>query len=338
MALRSSLLGSLLVLIFVLVMPQAFAEQNGEKIYHDYCSVCHGDQGDGQSRAQRGLIPAPRDFTTPQAAVDLPRKRMMAVVRNGKPGTAMTGWAKRLTEGEIESVVDYIRDTFMMSSTTDELRTGRRLYAEYCSVCHGDKGQGSVWAQSGLNPAPVNFTEPASIQRLNRDRMIFSVTYGRPETAMSGWGRRLTSEDVASVVDYVRSAFMGLADVDSAVPEAAAAKIEAGQAADMPNGLQGNAAIGGGLYQSNCAECHGVSGDGQGPRAYFIFPKPRNFQQPAVKAKYSRGFLFEAISKGRLRSEMPAWDKVWTDQQIADVAEYVYEVIINPSAIPDAGL
>jgi len=35
-------------------------------------------------------------------------------------------------------------------------------------------------------------------------------------------------------------------------------------------------------------------------------------------------------SKGRLRTEMPAWEKVFNQQQIADVSEYVFNTFINP--------
>jgi mono/diheme cytochrome c family protein len=33
-------------------------------LYHNYCSVCHGDKGDGRSRATGSLSTVPRDFTT----------------------------------------------------------------------------------------------------------------------------------------------------------------------------------------------------------------------------------------------------------------------------------
>jgi mono/diheme cytochrome c family protein len=34
-----------------------------DALYHNYCSVCHGDRGDGNSRARNSLVPPPRDFT-----------------------------------------------------------------------------------------------------------------------------------------------------------------------------------------------------------------------------------------------------------------------------------
>ncbi len=102
-------------------------------------------------------------------------------------------------------------------------------------------------------------------------------------------------------------------------------------ATPMPKNLAGNAARGKAFFDKNCAECHGVKGDGQGPRAYFINPKPRNFLTAESRGFLNRPALFAGISNGKLGSEMPAWDKVIDEQQIADVAEYVFTAFIRPS-------
>jgi mono/diheme cytochrome c family protein len=98
----------------------------------------------------------------------------------------------------------------------------------------------------------------------------------------------------------------------------------------LPNGLKGDAKRGGVFYLANCATCHGTRGDGAGPRAYFINPKPRNFIEDASRARLNRVALYAAVSDGRNGSEMPAWKQVSTPQQIADVAEYVFRSFIQP--------
>src|SRR5262245_23812623 len=57
---------------------RASADSPPAALYHNYCSVCHGDQGDGQSRARGSLNPPPRDFTTAYALSELSRERMVA--------------------------------------------------------------------------------------------------------------------------------------------------------------------------------------------------------------------------------------------------------------------
>lgn len=97
----------------------------------------------------------------------------------------------------------------------------------------------------------------------------------------------------------------------------------------MPQGLKGDLTKGRDFFMQNCYTCHGVTGGGDGPRAYFINPPPRNFLLETSRQYLNRPALFEAISKGRTGSEMPAWGKVLNDQEIADVAEYVFQSFIR---------
>lgn len=44
------------------------------------------------------------------------------------------------------------------------------------------------------------------------------------------------------------------------------------------NGSADPLALGKQVYENHCAQCHGTNGDGDGPAARFLYPKPRNFQ------------------------------------------------------------
>jgi cytochrome c oxidase cbb3-type subunit III len=231
------------------------------------------------------------------------------------------------------------------------------LYHNYCSVCHGDKGDGRSRAQGSLNPPPRDFTAPTVKVELSKERMLKSVTYGRPDTAMTGFKTQLSAQDIEAVVDYIRGGFMGISNVEGisgtsagarqAPPHAAQGPVRLGMgaaarpsatpasanmAAPLPYGLKGDSVKGAAFYMSNCATCHGTTGDGRGPRAYFINPKPRNFLHPASAQEFNRVALFNAISAGKLGTEMPAWNKVLTQQEIADVSEFVFQRFIRPSA------
>jgi mono/diheme cytochrome c family protein len=314
-------------------------------LYHNYCSVCHGDNGDGQSRARGSLNPPPRDFTTAQALSELTRPRMVAAVKAGVPNTAMVGFQSQLTERQIDAVVDYVRDTFMRASSTADASRGRQIYAKSCSVCHGDRGTGSVWAGANLKPPPRDFSAPAARAELTRERMLAAVAGGRPGTAMTGFASQLKSDEIAQVVDFIRGAFMRV-DADAAIsgtlahglprgasaPVAAAPKpIRVDMKLPMPGGLVGDAAAGAKFYNANCATCHGVKGDGKGPRAYFINPKPRVLISAESRALFNRPAIYAGVSAGRLGTEMPAWDKVLTPQEIANVSEYVFRSFTRPA-------
>ena len=289
-----------------------------DALYHNYCSVCHGDRGDGNSRARNSLVPPPRDFTR---APDLTRDTMLAVVTHGKSGTAMVAWTTQLDEKQIEAVVDYIRSTFMQIALDPLLQRGRSLYARNCMVCHGERGQGANAASIGPAP-PRDFTTLQARVELTRERMIRSVTQGRADTAMAAFAGRLPAQDIEAVVDYVRASHM--------LP-ATGAFASSASSLTLPfqNGLSGNADKGVKIFTANCTACHGVKGDGNGPRAYFINPRPRNFIDPAFGSSFNRPAIFNAVSEGRQGTEMPAWSKVLDNQAIADVSEFVFQRFVH---------
>ncbi len=330
---RSFLL--VLALAALAIPAEAARGINAEALYHNYCSVCHGDRGDGRSRARTSLVPPPRDFTEPRAAAALPRELMIAITREGKAGTAMVGWKTQLSDAEIEAVVDYIRGAFMQPERNAALGRGRAVYAGNCAVCHGDRGQGAVWAAGNMLRPPRAFTSPAAQAELTRERMVAAVVHGRPGTAMAGFATQLAQADIDAVVDFIRAEFMrapapGISGTSAHAGRAPAAAVAADMSLPLPRGLKGRAERGARFYEANCATCHGAKGDGQGPRAYFINPKPRNFVEPGVRAYLNRPALFAAIAAGRTGTEMPAWDKVIGDQEIADVAEYVFRAFVRP--------
>lgn len=212
------------------------------------------------------------------------------------------------------------------------------IYAESCSVCHGDDGRGAVWGQASLSVPPRNFRTAESRSELTRERMIASVVAGRPGTPMPGFGTQLDLQQISAVVDYIHENFMtppenANPDVPGLPGNTAYGPIggSAQKAAPARGDFDGDAARGAILYAANCVDCHGANGGGDGPRAYFIFPKPRNFHDPATREYLDRGNLFNGIKFGVVGKEMPAWGKVWSDEQIADVAEYVYRQFLTPS-------
>lgn len=297
-------------------------------LYHNYCSVCHGDRGDGNSRAKGSLIPPPKDFTR---APELTRDTMITIITHGKPGTAMTGWRTQLNDKEIAALADYIRATFMQVALDPKLQRGRIVYAQNCMVCHGDRGQGAP-AAAGLIPAR-DFTTPQARAELTRDRMLSAVNNGRPNTAMAAFANRLPASDIEAVVDYVRAGLMlpATGGISGTNAHAGRNTKDSAEGMNLPfaNGLTGDPLKGEKMYMANCATCHGTKGDGKGPRAYFITPKPRNFIDKNFRLAFNRPAIYTAVHDGRLGAEMPAWSKVLTEQEMTDVSEFVYRRFVQ---------
>lgn len=307
----------------------AAAADDPARLYQEFCAVCHGEKGDGQSRARQGLVTSPRDFTTPGLATTLPRASMLDAVLNGRPGTAMVAWRDRLSPAQAAAIVDYIRAAFMRPAASAGGGRGAQIYTATCSVCHGEEGGGALWASTALQPPPRNFRHA----RLARKRMLRAVRHGRPGTAMPAFGTQLSEADITAVVDYIRASLMPEGMAEEAEPQPLRHQHDHSAPDDvLPGGLIGNAAAGKALYDANCVACHGERGDGEGPRAYFIFPRPRNFLTEVSHHILNRPELFNAIKRGIVGREMPAWGKVLSDQQIADIAEYVYGTFVHPTA------
>ena len=344
-------------------------------LYLKNCSICHGDKGDAQTRTRSGMTPKPRDFTTAEAAIELTRERMIKSVTNGRPGTAMVAHKGRLSEAEIASLVDYVRTNFMrlkaakQGGVTVAVSLGEKVYTKHCSVCHGDDGNSAYWAQSGLNPPPRDFTSPEAQSDLTRERMIQSVTKGRSGTGMMPFSTRLSAEEITAVVGFIRFKFMGLnpdkdtgaapmAQISSAktiaakhpvpkpatepqpvpalgMPGAMSSSNTGGHAIivditeAMSNKLKADIQWGRDFYMKNCFTCHGVKGEGDGPQAYFNRPRPRDFTSEASRQILNRPRLFDGITKGRVGTVMPAWGKVLTEQEIANLTEFVFKVFIQ---------
>jgi mono/diheme cytochrome c family protein len=220
----------------------------------------------------------------------------------------------------------------------------KALYHNYCSVCHGDKGDGKSRATGALSTLPRDFTNESARAELSVERIAAAIAHGRPGTAMTGWKTQLSDKDIAALAQYVHQRFVlgqaaaggsdgsnisGTRAHGGREADAVSTSARVDMTAGLPNGLKGDPRRGGAFYLANCATCHGARGDGAGPRAYFINPKPRNFIDEAARARYSRPLLYVSVSEGRVGTEMPAWKHVSTAQQMADVSEYVFQAFVQ---------
>jgi mono/diheme cytochrome c family protein len=312
------------------------------------CAGCHGEDGSGDS--------AGNDFGSPEAVASLTRQAMIETALHGHPDTTGADQIPELGTQQISEIVDYIRDALMLPAPLADASVGRSIYARTCSVCHGERGDSASWVKNSLNPAPFDFTSDRAKRELNRQRMIRSVRYGVRETAMMPFATQLSREEIAAVVDYIRANFVkpdevAAADEQTAMAghgaanhsqggghghDHAAASADFDPDAAFPDDLIGNYAAGEIFYENNCAECHGLDGDGDGRRAYFMRRKPQDFTSPKARAELNRPHLFAAVSNGTTQTDMSAWSKVLDAQQIADVAEYVFRAFIHPTAAEPA--
>jgi len=82
-------------------------------------------------------------------------------------------------------------------------------------------------------------------------------------------------------------------------------------------------------YEMECSGCHGRNGDGAGPAATFLEPRPRNFRRGAYKftttstgMRPKRSDLFGTITRGLAGSAMPSF-RLLNEERRHDIVEYV---------------
>lgn len=107
------------------------------------------------------------------------------------------------TEGMVETDNYYIKKKFY---TQQNLNAGQAVFDIHCAICHGRDADGS-----GARAAIMSEAKPRMLSNLKwlhtRDdlRMLRSIKYGVPGTAMTPWGDQTNSLQRMQLVMYIRT-------------------------------------------------------------------------------------------------------------------------------------
>ena len=268
----------------------------GDDLYAENCAACHGDNGEG------GIGPGLNSRDLLQMTTD---EALFSLTRTGVPGTIMPAWAQAFggpfTDEQIAQMVAFIRaweptapEPTPSATEPDPVR-GALIYAQTCSICHGENGQGT-----DITPA-LNDSE--RLNKLTDAWYRNTIAHGRPAKGMPTWGTVLAPAQINDLVallatwreggtvsadiplnrhlsnglfaikqfDNPDAEFflnLALAQADSAqteviqevialVQENRLFEAEASLITLLPPEEMGQA-----LYESNCAPCHGSDGGG----------------------------------------------------------------------------
>ena len=80
----------------------------GATVYAQHCASCHGPNGKGDGPAATALLPPPKDISRPRTEAERMPPSRVEIIRNGKPGTAMVGFATVLKPDELAAIEAYI--------------------------------------------------------------------------------------------------------------------------------------------------------------------------------------------------------------------------------------
>lgn len=83
------------------------------------------------------------------------------------------------------------------------------------------------------------------------------------------------------------------------------------------------------VYKTNCASCHGATGQGDGAAAATIVPKPRNFTKEPLKFGESEDQMFRTVSEGIPNTQMPSWKTTLDEKARRAAVAFVRSIRIS---------
>ena len=290
----------------------ASLHERGRAIYNFRCYYCHGYSGDARTLASTFLTPAPRDFTASDPA-RLTRQDMLAALRQGRPGTAMAPFTGILSEAEMQAVVDFVRQEFMVSKAVNTRYHTREngwpdheRYRDAFPFATGAIGLDVAWDR--LTPGQQRG------KRLYLASCVSCHDRGRPVADPIVWEARPLS--------YPRNNYQpGTSGPPDAISSASPYGLH-----DIPPklaSLNAQERSGERLFQANCAFCHAADGTGKNWIGSFMEPHPRNLTDPQFMGGMTRARLRTVIRDGLPDTSMPAWGSVLEPREIDAVIAYI---------------
>ena len=86
--------------------------------------------------------------------------------------------------------------------STEAREHGRKLFLQYCALCHGERADGRGVRQQALSTPPRDFTDRAWRERTSPRRLFQVIREGSPGTAMPAW-KSLEESDAWDLAAYL---------------------------------------------------------------------------------------------------------------------------------------
>lgn len=229
----------------------------------------------------------------------------------------------RIQHPTIPGVYERLKNPFREAKDREAaLAEGRVIFQINCRPCHGDSADGAGPMARGFRLRPANFTDPGTIATVVEAYAFWRVTEGGPglppeatpwDSAMPIWRRDLSDEQKWKAV----MAAYDLADVEPRKPEKLESLLGPAAAAAKPAETPEDIERGKKIYQKRCLVCHGEKGDGQGPVAPFLDPRPRDFTTGVYKLRTTGSGepptdedLFRVLTRGVPGTAMSDWTRL----------------------------
>jgi cytochrome c oxidase cbb3-type subunit 3 len=84
------------------------------------------------------------------------------------------------------------------------------------------------------------------------------------------------------------------------------------------------------IYLVRCVACHGQTGQGDGPLAKSLTPRPRNLASDPWKYGEKPEQVLAVLSNGVKDTQMPGWAGTYELGDLKAIAAYVYQIARKP--------
>jgi len=285
--------------------------ERGRAIYNFRCYYCHGYSGDARTLSATFLDPPPRDFTALRTHPPA-RAKMIAVVRNGIPGTGMAGFGNILSAADIAAVVDFVRNEFIAAA-----RPNTRYHTAANGWPDHERYRPAFSFATGELPLDIPDADLSAAQRRGKQLFLSSCISCHDRARVEDEGPLWET----SAVSYPRKRTC----CDSPPPDAVsgASVYARHDVAPVLTDLDDRQRQGEALYQANCAFCHAADGTGRNWIGSFLEPHPRDLTDPAFMRRLTPARLRQVIADGLPDTTMPAWRDVLDGQQIEAIVAYI---------------
>jgi len=213
----------------------------------------------------------------------------------------------------------------------DTLSKGSAIYKHYCAICHGEKGDGQGPVASLFQTKPRNLIKgeyklkstPSGVPPLDED-LIRSVKFGLPGTAMTAQSH-LSDEEINEVVTYIKTFSPRFSQTKTRKPIPLPPTL-----ISSPERVRNGRSV---YQKSQCIQCHGQEGKGDGVLAKELSIKPMDLTRRPFKGGSAPENIVRIILTGIEGTPMPPYQFIIEDQNLWDLAYYIDSLGENRSKL-----
>jgi len=228
---------SLVPVMFLVLTTDLSAKNGGEvkpslalgaAIFKEHCVLCHGNMGYGDGILPLSLKKYPStNLHESRYGTDLPSLR--TAIRyggsqnynntfSGVMSNEMPPWGRELSYEQIESVAWFIQALrkepkkaadFLKKieiNSIISIKKGKLLYKNYCSLCHGQNGEGNgELAKVMKDASPVNLQLSQVNDQYLKEIIVKGGAAIDRSPRMPPWGQQLTEAEIDSIILYIKT-------------------------------------------------------------------------------------------------------------------------------------